>query len=145
MEESSRKFKPKHLLEQLKQVFTVERVYGEPIETMGKTIIPVAQISASGGGGGGEGESPVDPEVKSTARDGKTTGMESGSGMGFGFGGGAKPVGFIVLEEDRTTWIPAVNPEKIALKSISVGMALVKMLVKIIDKRSRARGREKGR
>ncbi|MCJ7744663.1 MAG: hypothetical protein MUP40_00035 [Actinobacteria bacterium] len=146
MEEPVNKFKPKDLLEHIKQIFAVERVYGEPIETMGKTIIPVAQIAAGGGGGGGEGEGPVDAGQK-TPGEGKeeAPSMGTGTGMGFGFGGSARPIGFMVVEGDQTTWVPTVHPEKIALKSISVGMALVKMMVKIINKRSGARGREKGK
>lgn len=144
MDESKVRVRPKEMLEHIRQLFTVERVYGEPIEVMGKMIIPVAQIAASGGGGGGEGEGPADA-AGSAAGAGKEAAqvMQHGSGMGFGFGGTARPVGFMVVDGDKTTWVPIVNPEKIALKALSVVTGLVKMILKMSGKRAGARGREK--
>lgn len=146
MDEPNVKVRPKEMLEHVRQLFTVERVYGEPIEVMGKTIIPVAQIAASGGGGGGEGEGPADAagSVTGTAENAAHV-MQHGSGMGFGFGGTARPLGFMVVDGDKTTWVPIVNPEKIALKALSVGLGVVKLVLKSAEKRAGARGREKGK
>lgn len=143
MDEPKVRVKPGEMLEQIRQLFTVERVYGEPIEVMGKTIIPVAQIAASGGGGGGEGEGPADPPGRAAReiREEKEAaqGIQYGSGMGFGFGGTARPVGFMVVDGDKTTWMPVVNPEKIAIKALTVVSGLVKMILKMSGKRAGAR------
>src|SRR5687768_1928087 len=59
------------MLSSAREAMTVKRVFGEPIEKDGVTIIPVARIA--GGGGGGSGDS------------------EEGSGSGGGYGVMAKP------------------------------------------------------
>ncbi|HYM49140.1 MAG TPA: hypothetical protein VET65_01070 [Candidatus Limnocylindrales bacterium] len=40
------------LMEKARDTMTVRRVYGEPIEKDGVTIIPAASVSGGGGGGG---------------------------------------------------------------------------------------------
>jgi hypothetical protein len=60
----------------------VKRVFGEPYEKDGVTVIPAASIRGGAGGGRGEGGTP----------DGK----ESGSGSAGGFGLTAKPAGVYV-------------------------------------------------
>jgi uncharacterized spore protein YtfJ len=45
------------LLAQAKDAITVKRVYGEPIEKNGVTIVPAAAVRGGGGGGVGEGSS----------------------------------------------------------------------------------------
>lgn len=40
---------------QARDAMTVKRVYGEPYEKDGVTIIPAAKVSGGGGAGGGEG------------------------------------------------------------------------------------------
>ncbi|MDX1450586.1 MAG: sporulation protein, partial [Acidimicrobiia bacterium] len=49
-------------------MLTVRRVFGEPYERNGVTLIPAAAIRGGGGGGGGE----------------SGDGGDTGSGMGFG-------------------------------------------------------------
>jgi uncharacterized spore protein YtfJ len=72
---------------------TVRRVFGEPVERDGVTIVPVASVRGGGGGGGDT----------------------SGNGGG-GFGVSATPVGVYVLHGDgRVEWKPAVNTTRIAL------------------------------
>ena len=55
-----------------RDALSVRRVFGDPYELDGVTVIPVARVMGGAGGGGGTGEGP----------DGKGTG--SGSGTGFG-------------------------------------------------------------
>ena len=55
----------------------VKRVFGEPYQVNGLTVIPVARVAGGAGGGGGQG----------------TNGGESGKGFGTGFGVHARPVG----------------------------------------------------
>ncbi|MBX6341484.1 MAG: sporulation protein, partial [Thermomicrobiaceae bacterium] len=61
------------LLSQVRDTMTVRRVFGEPYEKDGVTVIPVARVAGGGGGGTGEGE--------------------QGKGSGGGFGVGATPAG----------------------------------------------------
>ena len=63
---------------------TVKRVYGEPYERNGVTVIPAATVM--GGGGGGEGDQG----------DGQT-------GSGGGFGLRARPVGAYVIRGRKST------------------------------------------
>lgn len=76
-------------------VFTVRRVFGEPIRHEGLSLIPVAKISG-GGGGGADGS---------------------------GFGGAAKPIGALVMDEGRVYWRPAADTGKI-LAVAGAGVAL---------------------
>ena len=56
------------VIAQARDAITVKRVFGEPYEKDGVTVIPAAKVQGGAGGGGGE-----DPE-----------GQAKGSGSGFG-------------------------------------------------------------
>ncbi len=73
---------------------TVKRVYSEPYETDGVTVIAAATLAGGAGGGSGHDE------------DGQ-------EGEGGGFGVNARPAGVYVIKGDRVTWIPAVDPNKV--------------------------------
>ncbi len=73
---------------------TVRRVYAEPYEKDGLTVIPAAAVS--GGAGGGSG----------TDHDGQ-------QGEGAGFGASARPVGAYVIEGGRLHWRPAVDANRL--------------------------------
>lgn len=74
------------LVKEHRDAITVKKVFGDPYEKNGMTIIPAAKLM--GGGGGGAGESP----------DGE------GQGSGTGFGIAAKPAGAYVIRGDEVTW-----------------------------------------
>lgn len=79
-----------------RDAMTVRRVYGEPVERNGVTVIPAAAIM--GGGGGGDG---VD---------------ETGSrGTGGGFGVTARPIGAYVIRDGRVSWRPAVDVNRLIM------------------------------
>jgi uncharacterized spore protein YtfJ len=63
------------VLAQARDGMSVKRVFGEPYEKNGVTVIPAARVQGGAGGGGGEG-----PEGQ-------------GRGSGSGFGLAARPVG----------------------------------------------------
>ena len=69
---------------------TVRRVYGDPYERNGLTLIPAAQVA-----GGGE----------------DLNGGVSGGGGGFGIG--ARPVGAYVIRGDEVRWQPAVDVSRL--------------------------------
>ena len=75
-----------------RDAITVRRVYGEPIEQEGTTVVPVAAVRG-GGGGGGDSE---------------------GNGGG-GFGVAARPVGAYVIRDGEVVWRPAVDVNRLVL------------------------------
>lgn len=83
------------ILEGAREAINVRRVYGDPIEQEGVTVIPAAAV---GGGGGGGGD-------------------ETNSG-GAGFGVRAKPVGAYVIRGEDVAWVPAVDVSRIVLYSL---------------------------
>ena len=148
MEEAEKGVKPKEVIDKLKEFCAVERVYGEPLEIQGKTIVPVARFGAGGGGGGGGGEGPTPDEggeAQAGEAPGKSIGNGSGKGMGFGFGAGIKPMGFLVVDGEETRWIPVLDVEKIVLKSIGVAVAAIKVAGKIANNRAKKKNMDKGK
>src|SRR6266498_1839285 len=85
------------VITQTRDALTVKRVFGEPYEKNGVTVIAVAKIQGGAGGGGGEG-----PEGQ-------------GKGSGGGFGISARPVGAFLVRGDEMTWRPAIDVNRIAL------------------------------
>jgi uncharacterized spore protein YtfJ len=84
----------RELLEQARDQLTARRVFGEPIERDGVTVVPVAAVR--GGAGAGQGE-----------REEK--------GWGGGWGGVAKPVGAYVIREGTVSFQPAFDVNRIVL------------------------------
>jgi uncharacterized spore protein YtfJ len=82
------------LLSGARDAVTVRRVYGEPIERNGVTIVPAAAVRGWGGGGG-----------DSAGR--------GGGGLGYTVAG--RPVGVYVLENGRARWRPAVDVNRLLL------------------------------
>jgi len=89
------------LSERLHGGASVKAVYGEPIETQGKTIIPVAKVMYGFGAGYGE------------QKEDKKEGSDR-EGGGAGAGVRAKPVGVIEVTEEGTRFIPCCDGRKYA-------------------------------
>ena len=87
------------MIERIRDILTVDRVVGAPIERNGITIVPVAALRGGGGGGGGESHGSA----------------EEGTGGGLGFGVNARLVGVYVIKHDRVTWRPAVDANRVVL------------------------------
>jgi uncharacterized spore protein YtfJ len=85
---------------------TAKRVYGEPYERNGVTVIPAATVM--GGGGGGEGDQG---------------GGRTGSGGGFGLR--ARPVGAYVVRGERVRWQSAVDLNRVILGCQLLGLAAI--------------------
>jgi len=101
------------------QAMSVNRVFGEPYQRNGVTIIPVARLA--GGAGGGGGESP----------------QGEGQGEGSGFGVSAKPAGVFVVEADAVRWRPAVDVNRIILGAQVVAVVALLTVRSIIRSRQR--------
>ena len=98
-----------------RDAITVRRVFGDPYEKNGITVIPAAKVV--GGGGGGEGEAPE--------------GQGLGKGAGSGFGIAARPAGAYVIRGDEVKWQPAVDVNRIIAGVFAVAaMALLVALRK---------------
>src|SRR5690348_14364216 len=96
-------------LDAVKDVMTVQRVFGEPTQVDGVTVMPVAVVRGGGGGGGGGGSSPDE--------------NEQGEGAGIGFGVNTRPVGVFTVKDGAVTWQPAVDVTRIVLGSQLVALA----------------------
>ena len=55
------------ILDQANDAITVRRVFGEPIERDGVTVVPVAVVFGGGGGGTGQGPSGESGRIAITA------------------------------------------------------------------------------
>ena len=92
------------MLQGARDAMAVSRVYGEPIERNGVTLIPTAAVMGGGGGG------------SDTAENG-----------GGGFGVSARPVGTWIIRGDDVAWEPAVDATQLGLRGMLV--AIIALLV----------------
>ena len=112
-------------LEKLASLFsqnaTVKNVYGEPIRTGDKTIIPVAQVAYGLGGGYGQGTKKKKPSQTDEALRPE----DGASGEGAGGGGGmyARPKGVYEITPSCTRFIPANNAKQL-LTGLVVGFLI---------------------
>lgn len=87
-----------------RDAISVKRVFGDPYELDGVTIIPVARVAGGAGGGGGEG---------SEGGEGTDDEAKQGQGFGGGFGLKARPVGIYEVRDGTVEWKPAVDVNRI--------------------------------
>lgn len=113
------------VITQARDALTVKRVFGEPYEKNGVTVIPVARVQGGAGGGTGEG-----PEGQ-------------GKGSGGGFGMSARPAGTFMIRGDDVIWRPAVDVNRLILGSQIV--AIVALLVGRTALKARARAKARAR
>jgi uncharacterized spore protein YtfJ len=90
------------LLSGARDAITVKRVYADPVESDGVTIVPAAVVRGGGGGGGDD----------------------EGNGGG-GFGLHARPAGAWVIRGSDATWKPAVDWNRLAFFAFLLGLAFV--------------------
>jgi uncharacterized spore protein YtfJ len=82
--------KLEQLIATARDAITVKRVFAEPYEKDGITVITAATVAGGAGGGGGHDD----------------RGQE---GEGGGFGLAARPAGAYVIKEGKVSWRPAVD------------------------------------
>jgi uncharacterized spore protein YtfJ len=88
----------------VRDAITVSRVFAEPYEQDGVTVIAAATVAGGGGGGGGHDE----------------RGQE---GEGGGFGVVARPAGAYVIKDGRVRWRPAVDVNRLVATIGAVAIA----------------------
>jgi uncharacterized spore protein YtfJ len=111
---------PQLVLTGAQDALTARRVFGDPIQADGVTLVPAAIVSG-GGGGGARG-----------AADG-----------GVGFGLKARPAGMFVVRNGDVSWRPAVDVNRVVLGGQLVAITallvlrpvLVRWLGRIADER----------
>jgi uncharacterized spore protein YtfJ len=109
------------VIEKARDSLTVKRVFGDPYEKNGVTVIPAASVRGGAGGGSGEG-----PEG-------------TGKGGGAGFGLTARPAGAYVIRGDQVSWQPAVDVNRIVLGAQILALAAlltVRAITKVRSKRT---------
>jgi uncharacterized spore protein YtfJ len=108
------------VLSTARDAITVKRVFGDPYEQDGLTIIPAAVVGGGGGGGTGHDEKG-----------------QEGEGGGFGVTG--RPAGAFVIRNGQVSWRPAVDPNRIITVAGVVAAAYL-----LGPRRRRVRGRGRG-
>jgi uncharacterized spore protein YtfJ len=88
------------LLSGAQDSISVKRVFGEPIEKDGTTVVPVATVFGGGGGGG-----------------------DNDDNGGLGFGVGAKAAGAYVIKDGEVAWKPAVDVNRLIGLAFLLGLA----------------------
>jgi uncharacterized spore protein YtfJ len=96
-------------IDQARDAITVRRVYGEPYQEDGVTIIPAASVMGGGGGGGD---------------------TEGNGGSGFGLS--ARPAGAWVIKDGDATWRPALDLNRVILVGQLVGIVMFLSLRSIL-------------
>jgi uncharacterized spore protein YtfJ len=94
---------------QMRDAITVRRVYGEPYQENGVTIIPAAHVMGGGGGGGDT----------------------LGNG-GSGFGLSARPVGAWIIKDGDARWRPALDLNRAIFMGQLVGIVMFLSLRSIL-------------
>jgi uncharacterized spore protein YtfJ len=116
------------ILAQARDAMTVKRVFGDPIERDGVTVIPVAHVMGGGGGGGGA----------SLGRQGEETEQrERETGAGAGFGVSSSPAGVFVIKNGNVSWQPAVNANRIVMGGQVVGALALLIIYLLLRARRR--------
>ena len=111
------------VLNQARDAMTVKRVFGDPYEKDGITVIPVANVMGGAGAGGGTG---VSSKPASAGEDkGEEGAGDSGYGMGYGLR--ATPAGVYVIKGGEVEWQPALDTNRLILQR--AGVAIVALLV----------------
>ena len=91
------------LLQGHRDAINARRIYGDPIERDGVTVVPAASVfGGTGGGGDADGE----------------------GGAGFGLAG--RPAGAWVIRDGEVEWKPAVDVNRIAFFLFLLGLAFAR-------------------
>ncbi|MGH8868982.1 MAG: sporulation protein [Actinomycetes bacterium] len=109
--------KVEEVLSSAREAMRAKRVFAEPYEKNGVTVIAAANVAGGGGGGGGHDQ--------------------NAEGSGVGFGVAARPAGAYVIRDGKVSWRPAVDVNRLIGTLGAVAIAYLLSRARI--ERSRAR------
>lgn len=116
----------RQVIEEAREVLTGRRVYSDPYERDGVTVILAARVQGGGGGGGGQ-DSTQQP----------SNGRGPSQGYGGGFGVSAGPVGAFVIRGDDVRWVPAMDINKVIAGGQLVAVVFLLTLRRVFSRRRR--------
>ncbi|MDX8052162.1 sporulation protein [Lentzea sp. BCCO 10_0798] len=108
------------LIARTKDSLEAKKVYAEPYEKDGITVIAAATLSGGSGGGSGRDEK----------------GQE---GEGGGFGLNAKPAGAYVISDGKVRWEPAVDVNRLVATAGAVAVAALFVALRIVRAKAQPR------
>jgi uncharacterized spore protein YtfJ len=120
------------VLSHAREAMSVKRVFGDPYEKDGVTVIPVAAVMGGAGGGGGTGGAQADDANDEAAENA----ADSGYGMGYGLR--AAPAGVYVIKDGEVEWKPALDPQRLTMQVAAVtvvALLVLRSIVKTLAKR----------
>jgi uncharacterized spore protein YtfJ len=103
-------------INQARDALTVRRVYGDPYQEEGVTVIPAAHVMGGGGGGGDQ----------------------AGNG-GAGFGLSARPAGAWVIKDGDAQWRPAIDLNRTIFMGQLVGIVALLTLRSVVKSLTKGR------
>ena len=109
------------LMAQTRDAITVKRVFGDPYERNGVTIIPAASVRGGLGAGGGH-----DAENQT-------------EGSGGGIGLMAHPAGVFVVKDGDVSWRPALDVNRVIMGGQFVAVVALLTFRSVLKRRARAR------
>ena len=122
------------VLNHARDAMTVKRVFGDPYERDGVTIIPVANVMGGAGAGGGTGVG-----TRPASADGEAVGEGTGdSGYGLGYGLRATPAGVYVIKGGEVEWKPALDMNRLTVQRAFVAVVallVVRSIIRTLAKR----------
>jgi uncharacterized spore protein YtfJ len=118
------------LMQDARESIGAKRVFGEPYEKNGITVIPAAKITGGVGGADGEPAAGGEPGAK--------TGPRRPTMFGGGYGLSGHPVGAYVIKGDKVAWLPAVDVNRLMLGFQIVMIVFFLTIRTIVKTRARA-------
>jgi uncharacterized spore protein YtfJ len=106
-----------------RDAITVKRVFAEPYEKDGVTLIPAAIVAGGGGGGGGHDD-------------------QGQEGEGGGFGMMSRPAGAYVIRDGTVRWRPAVDVNRLATVLGAIVVAYLLSRPRTVRARAKLAARE---
>ncbi len=106
------------LIVKTEESLEAKKVYTEPYEKDGVTVIAAATLSGGAGGG--------------TGRDEKNQ-----EGEGGGFGITAKPTGAFIISDGKVRWEPAIDVNRLIATSGAVAIAALFVALRLVKAKAR--------
>jgi uncharacterized spore protein YtfJ len=121
--------KIEEMIDEAGSSISAKRVFGEPYEKNGVTVIPVARVMGGVAGGGATAPAGEDS-------DEDDYGSSSGSGAGYGMI--AHPAGAFVVRAEKVSWLPAIDVNRIIFGGQIVAIVALLVMRSVLKARAKA-------